>query len=126
MNNSYSFPSMNKGGNNPSFCLITYAYQQINLIGGVMASVLASRAVDHRFDPRSGQTKDFKIDICCFSGKHATLRRKGKDWLAWNQDVRVERHFCRRTIVKVNYQYKNPTKRIGLVQSGHHHHLIEN
>jgi hypothetical protein len=23
----------------------------------------------------------------------------------------------------VSYQYKNPTKRVGLVQSGHHHHL---
>jgi len=24
--------------------------------------------------------------ICCFSAKNAALRRKSKDWLAWNQD----------------------------------------
>jgi hypothetical protein len=43
-------------------------------------------AVDRVFEPRSGQTKDYKIGICCSSGKHAALRRKSKDWLAWNQD----------------------------------------
>ena len=37
-------------------------------------------------EPRSGETKDYKIGICCFSAKHAALRRKNKDWLAWNQD----------------------------------------
>jgi hypothetical protein len=31
-------------------------------------------------------SKDYKIGICCFSAKHAALRRKNKDWLAWNQD----------------------------------------
>jgi hypothetical protein len=48
--------------------------------------VLASSAVDRGFEPRSGQTKDYKIGICCFSTKHAALRRKSKDWLARNQD----------------------------------------
>jgi hypothetical protein len=38
------------------------------------------------FEPRSGQTKDYKIGIYCFSAKHAALRRKSKDWLARNQD----------------------------------------
>ena len=51
-----------------------------------MISVLTSSAVDHGFKPRSGQTKDYKIGICCFSAKHAALRRKGKDCLARNQD----------------------------------------
>jgi hypothetical protein len=55
-------------------------------IGGVMVSVLASPPVDHGFKPRSGQTKDKKIGICCFSAEHAALRRKSKDWLARNQD----------------------------------------
>jgi hypothetical protein len=32
-----------------------------------MVSVLASIAVDRGFEPRSGQTKDNKIDICYFS-----------------------------------------------------------
>jgi len=43
-------------------------------------------AVDRGFEPRSGQTKDYKIGICCFSTKHAALRRKSKDGLARNQD----------------------------------------
>ena len=47
-----------------------------------MGSVLASSAVDRGFEIRSGQTKDYKIGICCFSAKHAALRRKRKDWLA--------------------------------------------
>ena len=51
-----------------------------------MISVLALSAVDHGFEPRSGQTKDFRIGICCFSTKHAALRRKSKDWLARNQN----------------------------------------
>jgi hypothetical protein len=42
--------------------------------------------VDREFESRSGQTKDYKIGICCFSAKPAALRRKGKDWLAWNQE----------------------------------------
>jgi hypothetical protein len=33
-----------------------------------------------------GQTKDYKIGICCFSTKHAALRSKSKDWLARNQN----------------------------------------
>ena len=51
-----------------------------------MVSVLASSAVDRGFESRSDQTKDYKINICCFSAKHAVLRRKSKDWLAWNQN----------------------------------------
>ena len=54
--------------------------------GGVMVSVLASSAVDRGFEPRSDQTKDYKIGICCFSAKHEALRRKSKDWLVRNQD----------------------------------------
>jgi hypothetical protein len=43
-------------------------------------------AVDRGFEPRSGQTKDYKIGIFCFSAKHAALMRKSKDWLARNRD----------------------------------------
>jgi hypothetical protein len=53
---------------------------------GVMVSVLASSAAECGFDPWSGRTKDYEIGICCFSAKHAALRRKSKDWLARNQD----------------------------------------
>jgi hypothetical protein len=58
----------------------------INRIGGVMVSVLASSSVDRGFKPRSGQTKDHKIGMCCFSTKHAALKIKSKDWLAQNQN----------------------------------------
>ena len=58
----------------------------VNRIGGVMVSMLASSAVDCGFEPWSGQTKEYKIGICCFSAKHAAFRRKSKDWLARNQD----------------------------------------
>jgi hypothetical protein len=51
-----------------------------------MVSVLASSALDREFEPRSGQTKDNKIGICCFSAKYAVLRRKSKYWLARNQN----------------------------------------
>ena len=55
-------------------------------IGGIIVSVLASSVVDRGFEPRLGQTKDYQIGICCFSAKHAALRRKSKDWLAQNQN----------------------------------------
>ena len=59
----------------------------IDSIGGIMVRMLALSVVDRGFEPRSGQTKDYKIGICCFSAiKHAALRRKSKDWLAQNQN----------------------------------------
>jgi hypothetical protein len=51
-----------------------------------MVSMLASSEVDCGFEPWSGQTKDYKIGICCFFAKYAALRRKSKDWLSQNQD----------------------------------------
>jgi predicted LPLAT superfamily acyltransferase len=51
-----------------------------------MDSLLASSVVDRGFGPRSGQTKVYKIGICCFFAKHTALRRKSKDWLARNQN----------------------------------------
>ena len=51
-----------------------------------MVNMLVSRAVDRGFKPWSGQMKDHKIGICCFSTKHAALRRKSKDWLARNKN----------------------------------------
>ena len=49
-----------------------------------MVSVLSASAVDRGFEPLSGQTKDYKIGICCFSAKHASLRKKSM--VGWNQD----------------------------------------
>ena len=57
-----------------------------NRIGGKMVSELASSLVDRGFEIRSGKTKDYNIGICCFSAKHAALRRKSEDWLARNQN----------------------------------------
>ena len=51
----------------------------MNRISGIMVSVLASSAVDHGFQSQLGQTKGYNIGICCFSAKHAELRRKSKD-----------------------------------------------
>ena len=61
-------------------------YCTLNRIGCVMVSVLASSVVDRGFEPRSGQTKDYKIGIYCFSAKHAALRSKSKDRFARNQN----------------------------------------
>ena len=58
----------------------------MNRIGGVIVSVFASSGVDLGFEPWSGQTKDYKIGICCFSTKHTALRRKSRYWLARNRN----------------------------------------
>jgi len=48
--------------------------------------MLTSSTIDCGLGPQSGQTKDYKISICCFSAKNVVLRRKSTDWLAWNKD----------------------------------------
>jgi hypothetical protein len=58
-----------------------------NCIGGVIVIMLPSSAGDLGLEPRLGQTKGYKIGICCFSAKQeAALRTKSRDWLARNQD----------------------------------------
>ena len=64
-------------------CVINFE-NIMNSIGAVMVRVLVSSAVDRGFTLQSGQTKDYKIHICCFSTKHTTLRSRSKDWLARN------------------------------------------
>jgi hypothetical protein len=92
-----------------------------NHIGGVMVSVLASNVVYRGFESWSGQTKDNKIGICCFSAKHAALRIKSKDCLGRNQDNVSE--WADMSIHRLLFQW---TRRVGLVQSGPHHHLNDN
>jgi hypothetical protein len=46
-----------------------------------MVIVLASSVVDRGFEPRSGQTKDNKIGMCCLARSI-----KEKDWLTRNLD----------------------------------------
>ena len=52
---------------------------EVNGIDAAMVSVLTSSAEDRGFEPRSGQTKDYRIGVCCFSAKHAALNRNSKD-----------------------------------------------
>ena len=56
-----------------------------------MVGMPALSVVELWFELLSGQTIDYKIDICCFSAKQTTLRKMSKDWLARNQDNVFER-----------------------------------
>jgi hypothetical protein len=60
---------------------------QAQFIVGVMDRALTSSVVDRGFEPRSDQTKDCKIGVCCLSDKHASLRIMSKNWLARNQNT---------------------------------------
>ena len=66
--------------------------------------------------------------MCCFSTKYAVLRGKSKDWLGRNQNNVSEwgDMSIRGLLFQLPSTIKNPTKRVGLVQSGHEHHLIGN
>jgi hypothetical protein len=55
-----------------------------------MDSVLASSVVDRGFEPLSGQNKDYKIGICCFSAKHVALRKKEQKLVGWNNSSRID------------------------------------
>ena len=46
-----------------------------------LVSVLASSVGDREFESRSGQTKDYKIGIACFSARIIKERERAKtDW----------------------------------------------
>ena len=49
-----------------------------------MVSMLNISGLYRGLELQLGQTK--KIRIYCFSTKHAALRSKSRNWLAWNQD----------------------------------------
>jgi hypothetical protein len=85
-----------------------------------MVSMLALSVVDRGFELRSGQTNDYKIGIYCFSAKHSALRRKSKDWLALDQN-NVSKWSDMSTHGRL-FQWASTLK----IQSGPHHHLIEN
>jgi hypothetical protein len=85
--NQNIFPKVLNTASNKQYILcLSQTRTLTNRIGGIMVSVLASSVADQGFEPRSGQAKDYKIGICCFSAKHAALRSKSKDWLARNQN----------------------------------------
>ena len=92
-----------------------------------MLSVLASSVVDRDFEPWSGKTKDYEIDICCFSTKHVALRSKSKDWFAWNHGNMSEWNdmSTRGLLFQQTSSRKIQFKCAGLVQSEHHCHLVK-
>jgi hypothetical protein len=55
-----------------------------------MVSVLAPSVVGRGFEPRSGQTKAYKIGMCCFSTKEKVHRLVGS-WI----------------VVSVSWHYEN-------------------
>jgi hypothetical protein len=59
-----------------------------------MVSMLALSAVGRGFEPQSGQTKDNKIGICCFSTQHTSLRRKSKNWFVQIRIMCSSRAIC--------------------------------
>jgi len=74
-----------------------------------MIRVLTSSVVDRGFEPRSGKTKDYKIDICCFSTKHAELRSKSNDWFTRNQNVVTE--WCDMSTCRLLFQWASTIKK---------------
>jgi hypothetical protein len=58
----------------------------LDLIGAQTHDSTALEASTLTITPLMRYYKLDKIGIFCFSAKDAALRRKSKDWLAWNQD----------------------------------------
>jgi hypothetical protein len=70
-----------------------------------MVRMLTSSVVDHGFKPRSGQTKDYEMGICCFSARHEECQNKSVDrepvWMLYDrkhQDNVFVSHFQRRIL----------------------------
>ena len=59
---------------------------QNDRIGGVMVSMLALSPTDRGFEPYWSRTNDYKIDICCFSASHTSLRTMSKGMVSRNQN----------------------------------------
>jgi len=90
----------------------------VKRIGGWTDSVVAWRAIHIGIELRWSQAKEYKNCICSFA-KYAYFENTSEG----NKD-NVSK-LSNMTVCSVNYHYKNQTKRIGLVQSGYHYHLIE-
>ena len=112
-----------------------FLYKVAHIVG-VMVCMLTSNARDRGFESWSGQTKDYKIGICCFSTKHTELRRKSKDWLAWNQNNVSEWNnmytycFSELALIKSNSACWSSTKGISLsshqnVTCSHVEHFLD-
>ena len=70
---------------------------------------------------------NYEIGMYCFFAKHAALRMNSKGWLVRNQyNVSDWDNMSILGLVSMNYHYENPSKRLCLVHSAPHHHLVEN
>ena len=88
-----------------------------------MVSVLVWIVAYCRFKSRSGQDKDCKIGISCFSIKHAASRRKSKYLLVPNQENVFE--WSDMSTNRLLFHCTDLSNLVGLEQSGHHHHFID-
>ena len=69
-----------------------------------MVSELASSAIDRRFAPQSGQTKENKIDICCFSAKNTCCPLA--DILTFNRQIKHK--LCKGSYKEHAYPKQSP------------------
>jgi len=99
---------------------LAFAASPLSTHGGAVSGGSWVRA------PRSSQIKDHKIGICCFPDKHSGVRAKtgllGIRMMCPSGTTCLSADCC---FSELALHYKNPTKCVGLVQRGHHHHLIE-
>ena len=96
------------------YCSKIYSRGNINQkhsIDDVMVSVLESSAVDRGFEPRSGQTKDYTIGMCCFSAKYTALRRKSKLVGSESEKLEDTKGAIRNRISKKNRQHNGEKKK---------------
>jgi len=68
--------------------------------------------VDGWFKSRSGQTKNYKIGICCFADKHAAETSKSKIWFVRN-DI-ADKSWLYTTITNPLFSSSGPGIMIGL------------
>jgi hypothetical protein len=65
------------GPSEPFMFKVNYRSFCSNHISDVIVSLLLSSAVDHGLQPRSGQTKDYTIGICCCYARSITIGSLG-------------------------------------------------
>ena len=104
--------------------------------GTIMSLVLLSKGYEHESGTAQQRVRAWvwycsakadNIGIWYFSDQHRTWRSKSKDWFDSESGsrARVHRHIYTRTVVSMRWHNKNQNMCVGLVQSGHHHHLID-
>jgi hypothetical protein len=94
---------------------------ETNSIGGVMVSGFASSVVDRGFEPRSGQTKDYKIDVLLLQTLFTWLFILNLLWLL-DQDIW---HLLRTRVDYLRCQWPSHFKYEGLSEKKKHSNLKE-